>query len=100
MATVCVARRGLTEWPADTFSDVEAGCLEAYQNNFTDLPTEVGQLKKLTRIILWNNKLASLPDEIGNLKALQVNVICLALQNRKLTFNPTSSHVCPPLSVN
>lgn len=39
-------------------------------NQFTGLPAEVGQLKKLEVLDLSNNNLTGLPYELGNLQSL------------------------------
>ena len=55
-------------------------------NNLTSLPSSIGNLKKLEYISLKKNSLESLPSSIGNLKKLQF----LMLNNNNLTKLPSS----------
>ena len=55
-------------------------------NNLTSLPSSIGNLKKLEHISLKKNSLESLPSSIGNLKKLQF----LMLNNNNLTKLPSS----------
>ena len=58
--------------------------LSLYGNALTSLPVEIGQLKKLTKLSLYGNELTSLPVEIGQLK----NLVELNLKNNKLLYLP------------
>ena len=40
--------------------------------NITWLPSEIGQLQQLQKLVLWGNQLSSLPAAIGQLQQLQV----------------------------
>jgi len=55
-------------------------------NNLTSLPSSIGNLEKLEHISLKKNSLESLPSSIGNLKKLQF----LMLNNNNLTKLPSS----------
>jgi Leucine-rich repeat (LRR) protein len=48
------------------------------------LPPEIGQLKNLRRLALYNNHLTTLPPEIGQLSNLQV----LGLEENNLSILP------------
>ena len=58
--------------------------LRASSNDFTVLPPEIGQLTNLEWLDLSNNHLITLPKEIGNLKKLTT----LSLQGNNLTVLP------------
>ncbi len=46
--------------------------LDISSNNLAAIPTEIGNLKSLTELILDNNVLVSLPIEMGELRKLKV----------------------------
>ena len=59
--------------------------LNLYNNQLTELPSEIGQLTQLTRLYLSGNQLTQLPNEIGQLTQLTR----LYLSGNKLTQLPT-----------
>lgn len=67
-----LARKGLADWPEDSFQKANAVSLEGYQNKFSDIPSTITQLKSLTRLVLWMNEIKSLPEELGKLRKLKV----------------------------
>jgi len=46
--------------------------LDLSNNQFTGVPTEIGQLKNLEVLDLSNNRLTGLPHELGNLSNLKI----------------------------
>jgi Leucine-rich repeat (LRR) protein len=58
--------------------------LTLWNNHLTTLPPEICNLTNLKELWLWSNQLSSLPPEIGNL----VNLVDLDLSNNKLTILP------------
>jgi energy-coupling factor transporter ATP-binding protein EcfA2 len=60
--------------------------LDLCDKGIAELPPEIGQLKKLKKLMLFQNKLTQLPDEIGQLISLQE----LELSYNQLTAPPES----------
>lgn len=54
-------------------------------NSVSVLPSELGQLRSLTRLNLGNNKLVTIPTELGNLRKLKI----LLLYQNRLILLPT-----------
>lgn len=71
-SSINFARKDLTAWPEDLFTKVEVQSLEGFQNKLPTIPSEIGALTKLTRLVLWSNDIRGLPNEIGALTRLTV----------------------------
>lgn len=56
----------------DLFNLTNLNFLRIYESqNFSEVPSEIGKLKNLVHLSLYNNKIRSLPPEIGNLEQLE-----------------------------
>ncbi len=75
---------GLKEIPSDVFELLKLTKLFLFDNQITTLPPEIGNLVNLNGLYLYNNQLTTLPTEIGNL----VNLNRLSLFNNQLTTLP------------
>ena len=71
-----IIERAAKYWEAD---------IDLSGKGLTELPPEIGQLTRLTRLDLSNNQLTALPPEIGQLTNLQ----SLDLSNNQLTTLPS-----------
>ena len=75
----------LTQLPSEIGNLTKLTDLDLRGNQLTILPTEIGNLTQLTYLNLSNNKLTQLPTEIGNLTQLTY----LYLSSNELTQLPT-----------
>jgi len=66
-----LSNAGLKELPADLFERVELRFLNAYQNEVSFVPPEIGRLASLETVILANNRLTKLPEQFGLLVQLK-----------------------------
>ena len=47
-----------------------------FQNEIAFLPSEIGEVENLEYLDMWGNEIETLPDEIGNLVAFLVSPVC------------------------
>lgn len=66
----------VTEIPAEVFTAFpNLHELNLSRTRLTSLPKEIGQLKKLIRLVADRNKLDTLPPELGDMESLQVLIL-------------------------
>ncbi|MFE9601494.1 caspase family protein [Streptomyces hokutonensis] len=78
------AARGLTELPEEIGRLKRLTHLNLCENKLTMLPKSIGQLTNLTHLDLRENRLTELPEEIGQL----TNLVHLDLSGNRLTRRP------------
>ena len=76
----------LTNLPSSIGDLKKLEYIDLDNNNLTSLPSSIGNLEKLEHLSLKKNSLESLPSSIGNLKKLEF----LMLNNNNLTKLPSS----------
>jgi internalin A len=76
--------RGIDRLPPEIGQLKNLTELHLYNNNLSELPPEIGELTNLTILGVGHNKLINLPSEIGNLKNLRE----LYLENNELASLP------------
>lgn len=83
---LCLQDNQLTELPESLGNLRGMKMLLLGDNKLTRIPESMGNLQSLRRLYLQNNRLTALPESIGNLRSLQI----LYLQNNQLTAIPES----------
>lgn len=75
----------LTEIPAEIGNLKKLRNLHAYDNDLASLPKEIGTLENLTKLYVNHNQLVRIPEEIGNLS----NLIVFQANSNQLKEVPT-----------
>lgn len=84
---------GLTEIPLELFENPDIvfldfgndlGIDEKYQNKITEIPDDIGKIKRLAKLNLENNYVSAISDELATLERLKY----LNLENNNLTKLP------------
>ena len=81
-----ISRKNLTNLPSSIGNLKKLEYLFLNGNNLTSLPPQIGNLKNLVNLDWSGNDIASIPSQIGNLKKLKF----LGMDNNNLTSLPSS----------
>lgn len=65
-----LSRRGITKLPSEIGQVTRLTTLDLSGNKLSTLPPEIGQLTNLTKLDIYNNRLSTLPPQIGALENL------------------------------